>query len=141
MKYLICLLYFGLVACAGGAGRVSDQNRSLSDIKKVIVAVIGEPRAIISEQRVYISQFYGRKSDKNFDPQKSKIRQYTRISISGDRRPYDVDIDVIVEEKDGRIYEEIGTDDKEALAIAQEIKRKLNQGLEDRNIIDHYRVF
>lgn len=141
MRYLICLLYFSLVACTSGAGRVPDQNRSLIDIKKVIVSVIGEPRSIVNEQRVYLSQYYGRKTDKNFDPLKSKIRQYTRISISGDRRPYDVDVDVIVEQRNGRVYEEIGTDDREAIAIAKEIKEKLHQGLEDRNVIDDFRVF
>lgn len=140
MKWWLLALYFGLVSCAGGS-RVEEQNRSLSDIRKVIIHVMGEPRSTTDDQRVYLSQYYGRKSDKKFDAQKSKIRQYTRIAIIGDRRPYDLNVQVIVEQKNGRLYEEVGTDDKESATIAQEIKSKLHQGLEDRNVIDDFRVF
>ena len=149
MRFLNYFLYFGLafgfqvalVGCASSAARVEEQNHSLSSIRKVIEAVIGQPRSVSSNQRVYLSEYYGRKTDKNFDENKSKIRNYTRISIIGDRRPYDIDVDVIVEQKNGRTYEEIGTDEKLSTEVAESLKSKLHQGLDGRNVIDDFRVF
>jgi hypothetical protein len=149
MKLKHALLYFGLaygfglcfIACANSAARVEEQNHSLTSIRKVIESVIGTPRSVTSNQRVYLSEYYGRKNEKSFDPLKSKNRQYTRISINGDRRPYDLDVDVIVERKNGSIYEEIGIDEKESEKVANALKDKLHQGLDGRNVIDDFRVF
>ncbi len=138
---LVLLASFGFIGCASSAARVEEQNRSLSSIRKVIEAVIGEPRSISSSQRVYLSEYYGKKTDKKFDPEKSKIRQYTRISINGDRRPYDLDVDVIIERKNGQNYEEIGIDEKESQDIANALKNKLHQGPGEGNVIDDFRIF
>ncbi|PIS10156.1 MAG: hypothetical protein COT73_10840 [Bdellovibrio sp. CG10_big_fil_rev_8_21_14_0_10_47_8] len=138
---LMGTLLFVLAGCSSTGAQVDDQNYSLAGIRKSIVAVIGEPRAVSSNQRIYTSQYFGRKSDKKFNPEKSKIRQYTQISIMGDRRPYDVGVDVIVEQKQGDEYSQIGTDDKEAKELATQLRQKLHQSLDDRNVIDSFRVF
>lgn len=139
-RIILSILYLGLVSCSSPS-RIENQNHSLVNIKKVIISVIGEPRLLRNNQRVYYSEYFGRKSDNQFDPQKSPVRYYTLISVAGDRRPYDLDVEVIVEKKNGQFFEEIGSDEKLAIEIAEKIKSRLNQGLEDRNVIDDFRAF
>jgi len=132
---------FGLVSCTSGAARVEEQNYSLVDIRRAIISVVGQPRSISDDERLILTQYFGPKSDKKFDSTKSKVRKYGRISIIGDRRPYDVSADVFVEEKQEGHYEETGTDDNTAHAMVRAIKKRLHQSPEDRNVIDDFRAF
>ena len=121
--------------------RLYQQNQSLSEIKQAIIAVIGDPRSVSENQRTVVSQYFGRKNDKRFDPLTSKVRMYSRVTILGDRRPYDITVDVVVEEKQGRAYQPVVTDPAEAKAIISDIKSQLHQSLEERNVIDDFRAF
>lgn len=138
---LFFLSAFLLVSCATGGYRIAEQNVSLADLKKAITGVIGEPRGISENQRTYYSQYFSRKPDPKFDPLKSKERAFAKIVILGDRRPYDIDIDVIVEEREGRDYLEVDNDLSEAKKLGKDIRTKLHQGREDRNVIDQFRAF
>lgn len=137
--FVICLSF--LMGCATGDVTLGEQNYSLGEIKQVIQSVIGDPRKLSQNQRTYLSQYFGPKNDKNFDPIKSKRRLYAKIVVLGDRRPYDIDIDVVVEEKNGNVYEEIGLDTRKAEEFSLEIENRLSKGIENRNVIDDFRVF
>ncbi len=130
-----------LSGCATSDANVSEANYSLGEIKQVVVSVIGDPRALSQNQRTYLSQYFGPKSDKNFEATKSKKRLYSRITILGDRRPYDIAVDVIVEQKVQNQYEETGNDRKKAREFAKEIEERLHKGIENRNVIDDFRAF
>ena len=138
---LISLLFLQTSCVTKSDARLSEQNQSLSEIKQAIIAVIGEPRHVSENQRTVVSQYFGRKKDRRFDPQTSKIRMYSRVTILGDRRPYDITVDVVVEEKQGRNYQPVVTDPAEAKAIIADIKKRLHQSLEERNVIDDFRAF
>lgn len=142
MKRIFLTLIFLFCACATrNAYRITDQNQSLMDIKKAITSVIGEPRAVSENQRTLLSQYFSRKPDPKFDPQKSKERLYAKVAILGDRRPYDVEVEVIVEEREGNSYVAIGNEMSEAKKLGKDIRSKLNLGREDRNVIDDFRAF
>lgn len=137
-----CLLFFLVLAgCVTGDANLSEVNYSLGDIKQVIVSVVGDPRVQSQNQRTYISQYFGLTGDKKFDPLKSKRRLYARITILGDRRPYDVAVDVLIEQKKGAQYEEVGIDRAKAEQFAKEIEDRLHKGIENRNVIDDFRAF
>ena len=138
---LFCLLSMQISCAVKSDARLSEQNQSLSEIKQAIIAVIGDPRSVSENQRTVVSQYFGRKNDRRFDPQTSKVRMYSRVTILGDRRPYDITVDVVVEEKHGRSYQPVVTDPAEAKAIVTDIKKRLHQSLEDRNVIDDFRAF
>ena len=129
------------VGCATGDVNLEEQNYSLGEIKQVVLSVIGDARKQSQNQRTFLSQYFGLKNDKKFDSNKSKKRQYARIVILGDRRPYDIAIDVVVEQKNGSEYEEVGLDTRKAQEIKKEIEERLHKGIENRNVIDDFRVF
>jgi hypothetical protein len=130
-----------LVGCATADVNLEEQNYSLGEIKQVILSVVGDARSLSQNQRTYLSQYFGPKSDKKFDANKSKRRMYARITILGDRRPYNIAIDVIIEQKNGSVYEEVGLDTKKAEKFSQEIEDRLHKGIENRNVIDDFRIF
>lgn len=140
MKWLLTFCFF-LMSCATGHETLQEQNYSLGEIKQVIVSVIGDPRSQSQNQRTFVSQYFGPKSDRKFDPQKSKKRSFAEITILGDRRPYDISVDVHVEERRGNEYERIGEDEKKADQLASEIHERLHKGIENRNVIDDFRAF
>lgn len=142
MKFWLPALFFIFSACSSTTGfRLSDQNVSLGEIKKAITAVIGDPRSISENQRTYLSQYFSRKPDPKFDAQKSRERLFSKIVILGDRRPYDLDIEVIIEQRFDRAYEQVGTDISQAKELGKQIRTRLHQGREDRNVIDDFRAF
>lgn len=142
MKYfLIGLLSLLMSGCVTGDANLTEVNSSLGDIKQVVLSVIGDPRSQSQNQRTYFSQYFGLKGDKKFDPQKSKKRFYAKIVILGDRRPFDVSVDVVIEQKNGPQYEGVGTDPGKAQLLLKEIGDRLHKGIENRNVIDDFRAF
>lgn len=141
MKLILAGLLLMMAGCATSDAKLFEISSSLGDIKQVILSVIGEARLQSQNQRTYFSQYFGLKGDKKFDSQKSKRRLYARITILGDRRPYDLAVDVIIEQKNGLQYEEVGTDQAKAEQFAREIEERLHKGTENRNVIDDFRAF
>ena len=141
MRVFFLGIFFLIAGCATGDANLSDVNYSLGEIKQVINSVVGDPRSQSQNQRTYFSQYFGLKGDKKFDPDKSKKRLYAKITILGDRRPYDIAVDVFIEQKNGPQYEEIGTDPAKAEKFAKEIEDRLHKGIENRNVIDDFRAF
>ncbi len=140
-KLLVSGIALLVSSCISNAYRIKEQNLSLGDIKKSVASVIGEPRKTSENQRTYVSQYFSRTPNPKFDPEKSTERAYAKVVVLGDRRPYDVELDVIVEQRDGNRYVEVGTDLSEAKKLGKDLRSKLNQSREDRNVIDDFRAF
>ncbi len=130
-----------LISCSTPGYVISNQNYALGDLKKTIVSLIGDPRSVSENQRTFYSRYFSRKPDVKFDPEKSKERLYAAITILGDRRPYDVSVEVFVESKEGRTYVSLGEDKIETHKLGRDIRTRLNQGRLDRNVIDDFRAF
>lgn len=118
-----------------------ERNYPLTEIKAAIVSISGEPRSVSDNKREFISQYFTRRKETNFDPQKSKERLYAIFTVFGDRRPYDIRVEVVVERRSGSSYEEYSADDQMARKIATELKTRLNQGRDGRSVIDEFRPF
>lgn len=142
-KWVLLFLFLpSLWSCVMSGVTVDNQNYSLGDLRKAIVFNIGEPRKISENQRTFYSDYFSLKADRKFDPQKSKQRAYAKVIVLGDRRPYDLSITVVVEERtpNGE-YSEVGEDPGQAQQLAQAIRKKLHQSIDDRNVIDDFRAF
>lgn len=141
-KGLAALFVTGLLSCGMTQGfRMETQNRSLADIKTALNAVLGEPRSLSENQRTMVSQYFGPKKDPQFNPEKAKERFYAKVTINGDRRPYDVEIVVFAEEKVDGVFEEVGYAPEEARRLAREVQQRLNLSRDGRNVIDDFRAF
>jgi len=139
---VILLLTAVISGCGSSSGiRIEEENQSLGEIKRALIAIMGDPRKTSQNQREFTSNYFGRKEDPKFDPNKVKERLYAKFIILGDRRPYDIEITVFVEEKVGRSYKAIGTDPSVAKSLAKELESRLNQSRDGRNIIDDFRAF
>lgn len=118
-----------------------DVDASLVDIRKVSTVVIGTPARASESGHEIISKFYSRFDEPDFNPEKAKERLYTRIFIGGDRRPYDVLVSVVIEQKGPEGYEEIGTDPQLSTEVGEKIKKRLNESRDSRNVIDDFRAY
>jgi hypothetical protein len=143
MKFLVQVLLIGsvLVACTSGTYRISEQNLSLGEVKRIITSVIGDPRILSENQRTFYSRYFSRNGDPKFDPERAKERLYAKVVVLGDRRPYDLEVEVMVEERAGKGYQEVGTDALEAKKLGKDLRSRLNQGRNERNAIDDFRAF
>lgn len=143
LRWLILLLMLpGLWSCSTEGVVLEDQAYSLGEIRKAIIANIGEPRSISQNQRTFKSVYFSPKPDKKFDPQKSRQRAYAQIVVLGDRRPYDLECTVFIEERqpDGG-YSLLGEDPAQSEQLATNVKKRLHQSTDDRNVIDDFRAF
>jgi hypothetical protein len=139
--FFLTIFLSALVGCVSRGYLIDNQNYSLGDLKKTLVAIIGEPRQVSENQRTIYSRYFSRRPDSRFDPEKSPERLYAAITILGDRRPYNVQIEVIAEIKEGSSYVSQGSDEIETNKLGRGIRTRLNQGREERNIIDDFRAF
>lgn len=138
----VFLMLPGLTSCSTTGVVLEDQTFSLNEIRKAITSNIGEPRSISQNQRTFTSVYFSPKPDKKFDAQKSKQRAYAQVVVLGDRRPYDIECTVFIEERDpDGGYSQIGEDTAQSEQLAANIKKKLHQSTDDRNIIDDFRAF
>jgi len=130
------------VSCETAEGfLMPDQHYSLAQIRKAIGAVSGKPRHISQNEREFLSPYFSRKPSPTFDPEKTFERLYAHFWILGDRRPYDIRVQVLVEHKDEDGYSVEGEDVNLSKKVADELKDKLVQGQDGSNVIDSFRPF
>ena len=88
--------------------------------------------------REMTSHFHDRKLKFLDVTPKTKERLYTKVTILGARRPYDITIAVHVEQRDPdtKNFHDIGLDDNLSLLQAKTIQQALNQSREKVQSID-----
>lgn len=133
-------LFLGLGGCVTGH-LIKESDRSLNEIKNAVFATMGQPRETATNEREFLSVYFSKKKVQNFDPEKSKERNYAKVTVLGDRRPYDIQVQVFLEERVDGQYEEVGLDDELSDQIAEEIKKALRKSRDQRNVIDDFRAF
>jgi hypothetical protein len=126
--------------CVSGI-KVTDVSQSLDEVRAAIQTVAVEYKWVSANRRVFESRYFARDTKKKFDPYKSPERLYARFTILGDRRPYQILVEVIVERKEGSDYVEDGEAPEIAAKLANELALALTKSREDRNAIDSFRVF
>ena len=139
-KTIGLLLFILLGGCVTGHV-LKESNRPLPEIRSAVLWVTGEPRQVLEGERTYVSKYFSRKGESFFDANKSKERLYARISILGDRRPYDILVQVVIEERTEGRYEEVGIDEALSSQVAEEVRKRLTRSRDQRNVIDDFQVF
>ncbi|AFX99760.1 hypothetical protein [Bdellovibrio bacteriovorus] len=146
MKTFVWVFLFAstlfFAGCRTGGVILRETPLNLSETRRAIVAVIGEPKSISQNGREMTSQYYDKKG-KNIDKMDmARERFYTHVTVLGDRRPYDVQVQVLVEgrNEDGG-FDLLDRDDDKAAPIAEKIRQSLNQSRDSRNVIDDFRSF
>lgn len=134
---LICLSA-QLLGCATQAYFIEESNLPVSENRKAITTVIGQPRVVSLNGRELSSVYHDQKFEPLEEGKRHKSRYYTKVVILGPRRPYEVSVEVIKERIDPKTqtYVEIGLDEGLTYKKAVEIKRALNKSLESSQVID-----
>jgi hypothetical protein len=130
---LILCLHSLLLGCASAS--VDDVDRPLSQIKRAIEIVFARGIRRISPN--------GRELESDYAPlpKKNSHRTYHLARILGDRRPYRIEIENIVEANQGRGYVIVDHDEEVALKMRKKLQRFLDQSPQDRDLIDDFRAF
>lgn len=144
----IAILLFSLsvvfqLGCQTDGVLLKDTPLNISETRKAIAGVIGQPRATSENGREMVSKYYDRKGNNDETHMKtSRERLSTHIAILGDRRPYDIQVEVVVEirDKDGK-YQVVERDESRALKISKDIQKALVQSRDNRNLIDDFRAY
>jgi hypothetical protein len=113
----------------------------ISETRKVMTTVIGEPRFISENGRELLSQYYDFKG--RFGTfEKEKSRMYTHLVILGERRPYDIQVVVKVQarKKNGR-FEDAAIDKGRSAETAERLRQALHEGRDKRNFIDDFKPY
>ena len=129
--FLIYIAIIGVVSCASVI-RLNKLDYSLLDIRKSVAKSLpGGVRKESINQREYVSKYIR---------YKNKRRMYIKVTILGDRRPYEVSVVAPIEKKfkddEGVYYEQVGEDEKRAVRTARKIEIYLEKGREKRNLFD-----
>lgn len=140
--FVICAITTILAGCRTGGVILRETPSGISETRRVIASVTGEPRTVNKTGREMLSKYYDRAGNPIAKMEMARERRYTRITILGDRRPYDIQVEVLVESRDsdGTFFEK-DHDDAKAAVLAEKIKQTLNQSRDNRNVIDDFRSF
>ncbi|MEN0057781.1 MAG: hypothetical protein AAGB31_03010 [Bdellovibrio sp.] len=131
-----------LVGCQTGGVLLRETPLGVSETRRAIVSVMGQPRAVSENGREILSHFYDKKHKKIEKMDMARERYYTHVKVLGDRRPYDVQVEVFIESRNAEgEFDLTGRDDGQAEIIAEKIQQALNQSRDSRNVIDDFRSF
>ena len=106
-----------------------------------MVAIAGEPRFVSQNQREIYSDYFPREKDPDFNPNIARERLYAKFTILGDRRPYDIIVEVYPEELDGSKFVRGSLDLEMSKKIARELRKYLAESPAERSILDSFRPF
>jgi hypothetical protein len=137
---ILGLSYLCLSSCSSHP-RFETGQRSLIEIRQAISSIVGKPRQVSSSQRELWSYYFSRDMREDFDPEKAKQRFYAVITIFNDVRPYKVQVEVMSQRRIRGEFKDEGTDKELSYKIAEDIKNKLNESRDGRNVIDDFRAF
>lgn len=139
-SFLAALLIF--TACQTSGVFLRETPLGISETRRSIASVIGQPRLTSENGRELFSKYYDRKGNADDQIKSARERLYTHVTILGDRRPYDIQIDVVVEVRDREgVYQVVEKDDTRAERIALDVQKALVQSRDNRNIIDDFRPY
>lgn len=130
-----------LAACQHGGVLIKETPMGLGDIRRIVSTVTGEPRILSPNGYEMTSVYFDRKEKPIEHPNDAKERFYTKVSILGDRRPYDIRVQVFVELRTPEGFENIGQDDDLAEMWADKITKALHDSRDKRNFIDDFKAF
>jgi hypothetical protein len=146
VKYLrifsLSLTLLSLNACRTDGVFVKETPLNISETRTAIAAVVGQPRLVDKSGRHLDSKYFDKNEKLMSSPERGHERRSAHITIVGDRRPYDIEVQVFIENlSENGDYEKAGEDPIIAKNIADRIKKQLYQSLDESNPIDALRSF
>lgn len=143
MKYIGLLLSLLLISCASNGDKIEGLDRSITDLQRLADQSLPVDRASVSTngREFYSAPFI--KDQGGFKKVKeAKAHMVAVIKVLGDRRPYSIEVTVLIQKRQASgDYLNVGYDKGLARVISRRIQKELYQRRERRNIIDDFKVF
>ncbi len=136
---LFIFSFLFLAGCQTTSGVVIPEAMlPIKQSRVAIASVIGEPRVISQNGREISSHFHDRKLKPIDVTPKTPERLYTKVTILGARRPYDISVEVHVEHRDpdSLAFQDIGLDDRLSRLQAKAVQDALHQSQDKVQVID-----
>lgn len=137
------MLSYLLVGCATGASTINDLSMSISDLQRVVTDALPLGKRTESRNgREFYSNYFLVKKGEYEEALSTTKRNFAVITILGDRRPYQIEVVVIIEHRNqSGEFSKVGYDTGLARVITRRIQKTLHERRDNRNIIDDFRVF
>jgi hypothetical protein len=130
---LIFLLYFlFMLGCQTPGYFIMDHPQQLSEIRKAVNVVMGKTKLVSLNGRELYSNYH----DEKFEPIEEDLviieepfyRYQTKVMVLGPRRPYEINVQVIVEqfEAETKKFLPVGIEDDLSRQRAISLKKALN---------------
>lgn len=133
----LCFLVF-LSSCQTAIYEISGKKHALATIQKIILSSLPEGlNKKTANGREYISNFF---SCSTSDVQEDE-RCYALVRIIGNRRPYNVFIEVFVMKHQYGEWVNIGEDIELSKKLATKVQKKLSEIKSEHNMVDDFRAF
>lgn len=141
-RVLIFTLYgCGLIGCTTTGVVIPENPNTVGDIRKAFVSTFGEPRLISSNGRELFTKYHEADFIELEPDMKIKSRYYTKVIILGERRPYDISVDVIKEKKVQNKFEIEGHVESLSAKQAERLKETLDKSRVEPKSIDDFTPF
>ncbi len=145
MRLIFFFLFVSILSGCGtrGAVYIEDLSIAIHELQRVAIdsLPLGKRGQSANERELY-SEYFVEKGGEYVAARGVPTRRYAHITILGDRRPYKIEVQVIVESRGSRgEYSHQKYDEGMARVITRRIQNALHKRREDRNIIDDFRVF
>ena len=147
--HFLCIIWLVLaVGCSGGEVRLDSGDHPLAKIKHAVKKSLPLDVRLVSENgREFYSEYFIERKGRVFKATKMGVRKYAHVVILGERRPYTITTQVLIEKRlssKGMVkaeYEFVKYDEVLARALLKRIYKILNESRDDGNIVDDFRVF
>ncbi len=128
----ILYLFFVISSCQTPGYYLIEQPQQIADIRKAINVVVGKTKKVSMNGREIFSHYH----DDKFEPIQDDLvilddpyyRYQTKVTILGPRRPYEINVQVIVEqyENETKKFLPVGVEDGLSRQRAIFLKKTLN---------------
>ncbi|MFZ3230061.1 MAG: hypothetical protein WA160_07645 [Pseudobdellovibrio sp.] len=138
IKYLLIGTIFFVISCQTHQFLITESYLPVKDHRRAIVAAIGEARIVSQNGREITSHYHDRNFKYIEDPNKVKTRYYTKVMVLGARRPYEVAVEVHIENKNPEKAEYLdqGLDESLSQKRLAAVEHMLNQSRDKPQTID-----
>lgn len=127
-----------MVSCQTHQHVITESLLSAKEHRKAVVVTFGDARLISQNGREIYSHYHDRKFKFIDEPTKVDIRYFTKTSILGARRPFEVTVEVRTEQKDPetKAFVDTGLDNGLSKKRITELTSVLNQSRDNSQQFD-----
>lgn len=129
------LMFLFFVSCQTTGYFIQDSNLPASDTRKIVAATFGRPRVVSPNGRELYSSYHNEKFEALEDTEATPERYYTKTTILGAKRPFEIQIEVIWEryelETDAYVYSGVNEDlsFRRANSLRKSLKDAVDSGI------------